>query len=436
MFDKRILMNKKQMFLKKLIWMQMLGMTGGSLPWTTFTGNPIEFDAPKAHSLKSCVVEIEPIQDLSNGDPSPENLCPISGWTEANVYRTGKNLLSPHLYSGIQYNPTVGSTVTLTDATKQFTDNGDGTFSLTTSATWRYYSMVFPCRGFPQIHINIKGKSTGQFGRTTGFLDKDLKVLSAVNTTDSSWTYSANLTPSDNSERAYLYIVLTNRGTASATITITEPMINIGDTALPYEPYQGSSLTLPFGQTVYGGTASYNGDGTWTVTVDRVYFKKKWSDYSSKTTISNYTRGTLKLSNFDLPNAVYPPSASKPQRCSIAPYMLSNGDDSLHFYVNSSYAFVFLKNDTDNNTEIEICYEFTTPTTFTITTAELFDALQGRNVMWTDCSDLTVEAKGTAVELNALQSLNRLLGNRYVNNHTAEDVSDEEALQIILGEQR
>ena len=31
--------------------------------------------------LKSLIVNIDPVQDLSNGDPSPENICPISGWT-------------------------------------------------------------------------------------------------------------------------------------------------------------------------------------------------------------------------------------------------------------------------------------------------------------------------------------------------------------------
>lgn len=42
--------------------------------------------------LKSLIVDIDPVQDLSHGDPSPENLCPISGWTGMEIQRTGKNL--------------------------------------------------------------------------------------------------------------------------------------------------------------------------------------------------------------------------------------------------------------------------------------------------------------------------------------------------------
>ena len=37
------------------------------------------------------------------------------------------------------------------------------------------------------------------------------------------------------------------------------------------------------------------------------------------------------------------------------------------------------------------------------------------------------------ITLNAAQSLNMLLGGMYTNDHTADDVSDEEALNIILG---
>jgi hypothetical protein len=45
---------------------------------------------------KDITIGIEPVQSGS-GDPSPTNVRPISGWTGANVTRTGKNLLSPNL---------------------------------------------------------------------------------------------------------------------------------------------------------------------------------------------------------------------------------------------------------------------------------------------------------------------------------------------------
>ncbi len=42
--------------------------------------------------MHNVVAEINPVQDLSNGDPSPTNICPITGHTEVDVTRTGKNL--------------------------------------------------------------------------------------------------------------------------------------------------------------------------------------------------------------------------------------------------------------------------------------------------------------------------------------------------------
>ena len=50
--------------------------------------------------LKSLVVDINPVQDLSNGDPSPENICPISGWEGMTVNASGKNLFGGDAWFG------------------------------------------------------------------------------------------------------------------------------------------------------------------------------------------------------------------------------------------------------------------------------------------------------------------------------------------------
>ena len=49
------------------------------------------FDDGTANPMPSLEISIEPVQSGS-GDPSPSNVRPISGWSEANVTRTGKNL--------------------------------------------------------------------------------------------------------------------------------------------------------------------------------------------------------------------------------------------------------------------------------------------------------------------------------------------------------
>jgi hypothetical protein len=44
--------------------------------------------------MKDVLVHIEPVQ-AGSGDPSPDNVRPITGWTGAKVTRTGKNLCDP-----------------------------------------------------------------------------------------------------------------------------------------------------------------------------------------------------------------------------------------------------------------------------------------------------------------------------------------------------
>lgn len=329
-------------------WLDALADGGGGT-WTTFTGNPIEFDAPKAHALKSCVVDIEPVQ-AGTGDPSPENQRPINGWTEANVYRTEKNIWDEEWEVGGYYTAT-GLPWATNDRIRS-----------------KNYIPVVPNTIYYIIVPN--GANTGVL-----FYDGDKNYIVGSNAAKYNTTFA---TPTN---AAYMKF---NTGSNYGATYHNDISINYPSTDHDYHAYQGSSLTLPFGQTVYGGNASYEGNGIWRITPFPEY-----DSYNGETLVG-------------------------PWQSSIDKYVAGTSP--------TIGAQVVDKGGADPS--------------FTITTAELFDALQGRNVMWTDCNNLTVEAKGTAVELNALQSLNLLLGNRYVNNHTEEDVSDEEALQIILGEQR
>ena len=183
------------------------------------------------------------------------NICPISGRTGLNVYRTGKNLFNPHLYAGIDYNPPVGTTVTPADAAQQFADNGSGVLTLTTSSTWRQYSILIPVVEGNNYNVKFSISSSGQMGITRGFLDANRKVLSKWNSTDTSQSYDYNMVLPAGA--AYFFIVITNRSTASATLTLTQPQLELGSTATTYEPYNGNTYSVDWttqAGTVYGGT--------------------------------------------------------------------------------------------------------------------------------------------------------------------------------------
>ena len=55
----------------------------------------VSFSTDMASPAKSLIVGMEPIQ-AGSGDPSPDNIRPISGHTGVTVERTGKNLFGPN----------------------------------------------------------------------------------------------------------------------------------------------------------------------------------------------------------------------------------------------------------------------------------------------------------------------------------------------------
>ena len=67
-----------------------------AFPTDTASGSIASFsDGADNLPLKSLVVDINPVQDLSQGDPSPENICPISGWTEVDVNHSDADMTNP-----------------------------------------------------------------------------------------------------------------------------------------------------------------------------------------------------------------------------------------------------------------------------------------------------------------------------------------------------
>ena len=415
----------------------------------TFTGNPLEFDAPKAHTLKSVTVDIEPIQSGS-GDPSPDNVRPITGWTGANVWRTGKNL-----FGGLPF-------------AQVFLDNQSSATINTTAKT--VYHPYIPSSGThfnlfnvfkenEQYTIIVKGdNSLRKPNLSIVYTDGTQTVLQdfdstshgvSVTTSTQGKTVKSIRTASQGDAVTYYY----------DDCGIFEGVLTTDD----FVPYTGTSVTVSFGQTVYGGTDEIVSgvgkpsgilevfdDTTTTTDVIQSQLNSFNKTAGVVATVGDYTRitfaarGDVTQSNYNRASNTY-----SIKMCNLAKHYFAYNDASTHWYRNTAL-YLFLPTALCGSTA-ESVYNYlvsikdTTPLSFFVPYADSYEptpisttpqditTLQGRNVMWSDCSNLTVEARGTAVELDSLQSLNLLLGNRYVNNHTEDDVSDDEALDIILG---
>ena len=230
-----------------------------AFPTATASGSVAFFpDGADGLPLKKLEVQIVPVQ-VGSGDPGPENVRSISGWTGCVVTRTGKNRLSKDdIYRG-----SIGA---------------DGTVNV--NDTTRCYTAF----------IKIEPGSTYTFSCESGIVVRAVHTYKRKTQTGDSWngrilntsnsvTFTAG--SSDNYCRAML--CKTNYSAAITPSEITSPQMEAGATATTYEPYIGTAKAISFPTppgTVYCGTLTIHDDGTAELT-SRPYY----ASYSGETLV-------------------------------------------------------------------------------------------------------------------------------------------------------
>ena len=190
---------------------------------------------------------IEPIQDLSNGDPSPTNICPIYPFV-------GKNWLVNTAWVEGQYSSGV------------WYDNNN-------SRKTSDYSLIMPNKQFT-ISIDPDHDQDLAFINYNYFDANKTWLGDRTTNGDASFSGQRTFTTAIHDSKAY-YIRLTCRGYSDGNANISakdprdaKPMLELGSTATPYVPYNTVTVyvsptesaedgvayptTLP--QLVYGGT--------------------------------------------------------------------------------------------------------------------------------------------------------------------------------------
>lgn len=216
-------------------------------PLKTLSGNPITWEASDTEYLFP-IVSLEPKQ-AGSGDPSPENVRPISGWDSVQVTRCGKNLMD---YSGkiiipqdaYLYNYNGEEFITALNKLPRNTP-------LVMSANWSYVSEI---NAYKRISVVYGDGTYSVFNDGVSATIDDKEI---VNT----WLYAG-----------------TNK---TQDCIVSNIQFEVGSTPTAYEPYQGETSILTLPETIYGGTvdaatgvgsktrgyiASYNGEslpGEW-----------------------------------------------------------------------------------------------------------------------------------------------------------------------------
>ena len=186
--------------------------------------------------------EFSPIQDLSHGNPSPENECPISGWTGCEITRSGKNLFSTGLLIYGYFISEAGVITAGSDVA---------------------YTELIPVQGNQDYILSFYQKILNVIIRVHGY-DKSgnwIQQFGVIKTnTEARKLYTIPFTTTNNTEFVRLSFYIKNT---------TNIQLEAGTVRSVYEEYRGTTTPIAFTNpstgdplTVYGGTVTLNEDGS------------------------------------------------------------------------------------------------------------------------------------------------------------------------------
>ena len=280
------------------------------------------------------------------------NLCPISGWDGAQVWRTGRNLYD--LSKQILGTNNAYLAVTLKP-------NTDYVFSTDTTITGLY------------VHYS------------------DAETQPPVTDGSSSWTnitYIYNNTAlsfNSGSHKWYRLMTYEVGGVQNRTY-----QLELGSTPTAYTPYTGTTIPVTFAEagTVYGGV--------WDVVNGALRVTHAEVDLGTRT----WTNGTFSGVTGWYANA---PAGIKPTTNSVAMSAMASDFTVIRFNaISTKVGLIALRangllyvNYPESPTG-QLVYELATPLTYTLTPAQL-DTLVGTNVVWGDTGAVDLEYAGGGV---------------------------------------
>ena len=313
-----------------------------------YSGNPIVINNASAVPAKALKVKLEPIQSGS-GTPSPENVRPISGRTEESVSTCGKNLLD--------------------ETTKQI-DNKYLRFGQ--QIPYAAGNYVFSC--VPSISVIYR--------EYIAVFDENDEEISFIEIAYGNIT-SLQFTLPDNPSAKYFKIVFYH-SVSLVNETFDNCQLELGTTATPYEPYQSSTVTLTFGETVYGGSVDFESGVVRVTKGYKTVSQLSWTlyDTSSGTLFRALIDNCKQQSNLYLPTNAISSAYATVANMYRANNTLSqtsgiSGVDIIDDNYNTADAFK------TGMGSVGICYELATPTTIQLTPAQL-TMLKGYNYVTAD----------------------------------------------------
>ena len=373
-----------------------------------------EFSTADGGLLSKCIIDLEPVQSGS-GDPSPDNVRPISGHTEVDLRVDGKNRL-PLVLADIK-SANIGGTwsgavYTINGVT--FTvmlDGGGNVVGIKANGTAN--SLVdFIVGGYFNISASTQYILNGVIGGgATTYRLNLYKLMSGggnefITQSLDGDSQSVALSNSD-SLIAHIYI---NQGVQINTTIY--PMLRLAtETDTTYEPYLGHLYQVQIGSTVYGG---YVDLVSGVMTVDRIYLTAQdlIDNYNSYNTTNHqyrvymYTTNNSIVGNSSVKNSAN--AVSNIFNCNFSWNEMQslNGLGKLGVYHDSNWNYTRIYiclSDTITTREdaeawltssgIQLVYQLATPQTIHLNPQQI-EALVGENNLSTPLDGQSIETNG------------------------------------------
>lgn len=305
-----------------------------------------------------------------------ENLCPISGRDSVTAVRTGKNLWGGDRW----YDSGTGTP-----------DLENRTISGATSASLPriMFNAFKPNTAYTLMLTMTNTSTTGRAGFAFYYTDGTSTTLgnNAIGATKGTyvWTSNANKT-----------LMLIDRVTYSGTKTIWVDESGIFEgalTAADFTPYDGQSVTVQLGQTVYGGTVDVTGGK---VPVDRICVSFNGTETWTK---SSHYAGSYYISSANFRSkfgAAFKPNT--PFKCSHAKSVTSVAQYVYGTCFCDSFVSIrimpedstlndwkaYLQAQHSAGTPVQVCCEITEPFTVPLASSPVPTTKNGLNHLWSD----------------------------------------------------
>lgn len=353
------------------------------------TGNPVQCYPVENYPL-GVVASWEPTQEGS-GEPSPENIRPISGRETVSGERCGENLVEfPYLKSDANIN---GLLITIQQ------DGGVTINGTATESTWYAVNVGIQKRLPMNTPMTLSGCPAGG---SMGSYYIGLYLGGKWFADTGNGNTDVKFTTREIASRVEVSIV---KGTVCNNLTFY-PKIEVGTTITPYSKYTGQTATLTLPRIIYGGTVdAVTGEGheTWKLLDDFDSYNYNEGAESSGWTQSEAAVAWYVFNPDLIPNRskIVANVFSTVQTITIntTPYTIGSMNGYIAFRLPRSVAATadevrnWLK---EHNAQI--AFEVKSPTPIVSTGAQPIPALSGVNTVLTDADSVTVTGRADPIK--------------------------------------